>query len=98
MLAAVLAGWLLLLLLLQSVVELGEGILLQSEPVVELVPHSSDKSVGLSKEKSKSLLLRPAAVGGLVLGSSVQHVVAQLMLKYLQLGAVAHFEVCSYQH
>lgn len=69
---------------------------MQSEPV-DLGPHSSDKFVGPSKEKSKrSILLLHAAVGGLVLGSPVQHVVAQLMLKYLlQLGTVAHLEVCS---
>lgn len=70
---------------------------MQSEPVVET--HSSDKFVGLSKEKSKSLLLLPVAVGGMVFGSSAQQVVAQLMLKYLlQLGSVAHLEVCSQQH
>lgn len=92
MLAAVLAEE--LLLLLQSVAEL--DILMQSEPVVELGLRSSDKFVGLSTENSKSLLLLPAAVGGLVLGSSVQHAAAQLMLKYLlQFGCVAHFEVCS---
>lgn len=68
---------------------------MQREPV-ELGPHSSDQSVGLSKEKSMNLLLLPAAVGGLVLGSSVQHVVAQLMLIYLQqLGSVAYLEVYS---
>lgn len=93
MLAAVLAGW---LLLPRCVAGLKQDILMQSEPVVELEPHSSDRFVGLSKEKSKSLLLSPAAVGGLVLGSSVQRVVAQLMLKYLlQFGSVAHLEVCS---
>lgn len=79
--------------------ELERDILKQSEPAVELGPRSSDKSVAHSKGKSKSLLLRPAAaaVGGLVLGSSVRHVAAaQPMLKYLlQLGSVAHLEVCS---
>lgn len=93
MLASVLAGW---LLLQQSVAALEEDILMQSEPVVELGPHKSDKSVGFSKETSKSLPLLPAAVGGLVLGSPVRHVVAQLMLKHLlQLGSVAHWEGCS---
>lgn len=70
---------------------------MQSEAVVELGPRSSDTFVGRSKEKSKSLLLLPAAVGGRVLGSSVQHVVAQLMLKHL-LQLVVHSEVCSSQH
>lgn len=71
-----LAGW---VLLLQSVAELEQGILMQSEPVVDLELHSSDRFVG-----------------GLVLGSSVQHFVTQLMLKYfLQLGSVAQLEVCS---
>lgn len=88
-----LAGW---VLLLQSVAELEQDILMQSEPVVDLELHSSDRFFGLSKEKSKSLLLLPVAVGGLVLGSSVQHFVTQLMLKYfLQLGSVAQLEVCS---
>ncbi len=69
---------------------------MQSEPVVDLGLHSSDKFVGLSTENSKSLLLLPAAVGGLALGSSVQHVAAELMLKYLpKPGCVAHLEVCS---
>lgn len=72
----VLAGW---VLLLQSVAELEQDILMQSEPVVDLELHSSDRFVG-----------------GLVLGSSVQHFVTQLMLKYfLQLGSVAQLEVCS---
>lgn len=63
---------------------------------VEVEPHSSDKFVGLVREISKSL---SAAVGDLALGSSVQHVVAQLMLKYLlRLGFVAHLKVCSWQH
>lgn len=62
---------------------------------VELGPHSSDKFVGLVREISKSL---PAVVDDLALGSSVQHVVAQLMLRYLLwLGSVAHLKVCSWQ-
>lgn len=89
-----LARW---VLLLQSVAELEQNILMQSEPVVELGPHSSDKFGGLSKEKSKNLLL--LSVAGLVFGSSVQHFVTQLMLKYfLQLGSVVHLELCSQQH
>lgn len=92
-LAAVLAGW---LLLLQSVADMEQGIQMQSEPAVDLGMHSSDKFVGLLKEKSKSWLLLPDAVGGPVLDNSVQHVVAQLMLRYLlQLGSVGHLEVCS---
>lgn len=67
-----LAGW---VLLLQSVAELEQDILMQSEPVVDLELHSSDRFVGLSKEKSKSLLLLLVAVDDLVLGSSVQHFV-----------------------
>lgn len=71
-----LAGW---VLLLQSVAELEQDILMQSEPVVDLELHSSDRFVG-----------------GLVLGSSVQHFVTQLMLKcFLHLGSVAQLEVCS---
>ena len=63
--------------------------------IVELEPHSSDIFVGLVREILKSL---PVAVGDLLLGSSVQHVVAQLMLKYLlRLGFVAHLKVCSWQ-
>lgn len=83
---------------LQSVAELEQDILIQSEPVVDLGLHSSDMFVGLSKEKS-SLLLWPVAVGDLVLGSSVQHFVTQLMLKYsLHLGSVAQLGVRRRQH
>ncbi len=98
MLAAVKAGWLLPQL---SVAELVQGILKLGEPDAELGAHSSDKAVGLLMDKSKSLLLLllllpPAAVGGLAPGSSVQHAVALLMLRYLlHLGSAAHFEVCS---
>lgn len=84
-------------MLLQSAAELEQNIPMQSDSVVELGLHSSDKSAGLSKEKSKSLLLLPVA--GLVLGSSVQHFVAQLMLKYfLQPESVVHLGLCSQQH
>lgn len=82
-LAAVQAG--LLLLLLQCVGELEQGILMLSGLVVGLV--------GPSQGKSKSLSLLPAAVGGLQLESSVQHVVVQLM----QPGSAAHSEMCRQQ-
>lgn len=71
---------------------------MQTEPAVEVEPRSSDTFGGLEEEKSKSLQLPPAAVDDLVLGGSVQHAVAQLMLKYLlQLGSAAHLEVRSRQ-
>lgn len=90
-LAAVLAEW-----LLQLAAEL---ILMQTEPVVKLGPQSSEMFAALVREKSKSLLLLLAAVAGLVLGSFVQHVVAQLTVQYLlQLEPVAHLAVSSYQH
>jgi len=76
--AAVLARW-----LLQFDAELTQHILLQTEPAAELMPQSAQNFAGFAKEKSKSLLLLPAAVGVLELGSSVQHVVAMLMLQYL---------------
>lgn len=88
-LAAVLAEW-----LLQLAAEL---ILMQTEPVVKVGPQSSEMFA--AREKSKSSLLLLAAVAGLVLGSFVQHVVAQLMVQYLlQLEPVAHLAVSSYQH
>lgn len=48
---------------------------MQTEPLLELGPQSFGKFAGFAKDKSKSLWLLPA-VGGLVLGSSVSHVVA----------------------
>lgn len=50
---------------------------MQTEPFLELEPQSVGKFAGLAKDKSKSLQPLPAAVGvgGLVLGSSVPHVV-----------------------
>lgn len=79
---------------LQSVAGLEQDILIQREPVVDLGLHSSDRFVGLSREKS-SLLLWPAAVGDLVLGSSVRHFATRLMLKYSLLhGSVAQLGVC----
>lgn len=83
---------------LQSVAELEQDILIQSELVVDLCLHSSDRFVGLSREKS-SLLLWPVAVGDLVLGNSVQHFVTQLMLTYsLHLGSAAQSGVCRRRH
>lgn len=48
---------------------------MQIEPFLEVGPQSVGKFAGLAKDKSKSLQLLPAAVGGLVFGSSVPHVV-----------------------
>lgn len=103
-LAAVLAGW---PLPRQSAAEPECDIPKHCEPVAEWRPRSSDKFVARSEEKSKSLLPLPAVVvvvgddggGDLVLGSSVHHVAAQRILRYLpQVGSVAHSEVCSWQH
>lgn len=49
---------------------------MQTAPPLELGPQSFGKFAGFAKDKSKSLWLLPAAVGGPVLGSSVPHVVA----------------------
>lgn len=87
-LAAVLAAW--MLLLLQTVAEFDKDILVQIEPVAEMELHSADKFVGHSMCRSKSLLLLPAAVGGLVYGRHVPHAVARQMLKLV---SVAHSEV-----
>lgn len=86
-LAAVLAGW-----LLQSVGELMQDILMQAEPAVGMGAQSSERFAGLEGETSENLLLLPAAVGGLVLGNSVQHVVAQ---QVLQTGVAAHLKECN---
>lgn len=90
MLAAVLAALILLLLLLQTVAELAKDILVQTEPVAEMGPHSSEKFVGHSMRRSKSLLQLPAAVGVLVYGRPVKHAVARHMLMPV---SVAHLEV-----
>lgn len=86
MLAAVLAGW-----LLQSA-ELRQDILKlkQADPVGEFEPQSSERFGGLAGGRSKSLLL-PVVFDVLVPGSSVQHVVGQLMLP--PFGTVGHLEV-----
>lgn len=60
-----------------------EEILLQTEPVAEMRPQSSEEFAGLAREKSQSSLPLPDAVGVLLHGSSVQHVAAQLMVQYL---------------
>lgn len=68
----------------------------EQEILVDLGLHSSDKLVGHSVEKLKSLQLLPVAVGDLVIGSSEQHFETYLELKYLlKVGLVAHFEVHS---
>lgn len=83
-----------MLLLLQTVAELHKNNLMQTEPVAEMGSHSSDKRVGHSMCRSKSLLLRPAAVGGLEYGRRVQHAVARQMLTgLLKLVSVAHLEL-----
>lgn len=98
-LAAVLAGCPLpLLLLLSSAAEQWWDIPAQTEPVVEVEPHSSDMVDGLEGGKLKSLPLPPVAVDGQVFGGSVQHAVARPMLRYLpQLGSVVRLEVRSQQ-
>lgn len=54
---------------------------LELEILVDLGLHSSDKLVGHSMEKLKSLQLLPVAVGDLVIGSSEQHFETYLELK-----------------
>lgn len=69
---------------------------LELEILVDLGQHSSDKLVGHSMEKLKSLQQLPVAVGDLVIGSSEQHFETYLGLKYLlKVGLVAHLEVHS---
>lgn len=57
---------------------------MQTEHIVPFGPQNSEFDV-LAREKPKSQQLLPAAVGSLVLGNSVQHVVTQLTLQHLQL-------------
>lgn len=56
---------------------------MHTEPVVKLEPQSSGRFAAVAREKSKSLLLLPAAAAELMLGSFAQRVVAQLMIQYL---------------
>lgn len=88
----VLAAVLVVGLLLQSAAELENDILMRTEPVDGLERHSFDMFVAPAMD----MWNLSVAVGDLVLGGFVQHVVAQLMPEYfVWLDSAAHLEVCS---